>query len=555
MTEERDPFDLLQPGVVVAGQFTIERELGRGAFGVVYLGQDAAGNRCALKTPRPDRLGRPEDLAMFRREILRWVRLGAHPGIVMAYGMVEFLRLPFVALEYVDGATVLTEVIAGGSTDWRMALSIGTQVARGLDHAQRVSGLIHRDLKPDNILVCPGGQAKVTDFGISFAGRHETAPEGGPQAGTPLYLAPERWSEDATPDVRSDIYALGIILSEVATGRRPYPDPPHLAACLHDHLYTPAADPRALRPEIPAPVAALILRCLAKEPGDRPRDFAEFAEALRDLQARHVGVAPPAGAEPQGPQRAAGRVNLSSTYHQLGLADEAVAAAREALEEDPAHAGAWVALGNGLALERHYPQAVEAFLNAHRLAPDEVAPAANLARCYFEAGDRREALPWLEQALRQASASGRVESLEGITNVLIELGDPGLALHVCDRIVAANPRAALAWNNRAILLRRAGEYDRALESATKAVDLNPAYAKAWSNRATALVGLKRWEEAIASAVQALRFDPSLAGACLAQTAALLASERPAEARSCLEEGLRQQPDNKLLLQALARYFP
>ena len=538
--DPRDAREVLAEGDVIAGRYRIERLL-KGGCGRVYLcvqyvcSDGVSGRRVALKTLLREHLATDGLLEMFRREVLTWIQLGGHPNIVVAYGLEEFLRLPFVVMECVEGGS-LGDVLRRGGAGWRAAADYGRQVARGLEHAGRVCGLVHRDLKPPNVLVTPDGTAKVADFGLALVrGASENA-----VVGTPPYMPPEQWERPRDVDVRSDIYAFGVMLFELACGRRPFPDHAQVSEYRADHLGRPPPDPRTLSPDVPEPLAGLILRCLAKEQARRPPDFSALLSELEPF------AGPRAAALPTGPHVVDGLVNQSRTYVLLGRLDEADRAAREAVRLAPGHSNAHAALGNALGDQGRHGEALRELAEAHRLDPQNPVPIVNSAHYAFLAGDRAAAAEWLDRAI----ASVEPPQLEGISHLLIELGRLEEAGALCQEIVARNPMAVMAWNNLAIVRRRLGDLDGALECATRAVKLNPRYAKGWSNRATVLVQLRRFEEAVGAADTALECDPRTAGAYAAKAAALRELGHHEAARACLQEGLGLLPNHPLLLRAL-----
>jgi len=154
--------------------------------------------------------------------------------------------------------------------------------------------------------------------------------------------------------------------------------------------------------------------------------------------------------------------------------------------------------------------------------------------------------------LRHCATADRFAPLDGCTQLAIELLEEKEAYNLIHRILAENPKAAITWNNRAILMRRMGAFPQALESAEQALALNPTYAKAQVQKANALLELGRWEEALDSAGRALTLDPTLAGAHSAKFSALASLGRFAEARTCVERGLALLPGNELLLRARAK---
>ncbi|MBI5368357.1 MAG: protein kinase [Planctomycetes bacterium] len=523
-------------GDVIAGRYIAEQVF-EGGFGRVFCCRTPEGERVALKTLRRRHLESPELRELFVAEALHWIALGRHPHLVTAYGVEEYLRLPFLVLEFVDGAATLGDRIAAGLTDGE-TLAFAVQIARGMAHAGRAGLLVHRDLKPANILVTPAGTAKITDFGLA---RMRGTPDN-ISGGTPPYMSPEQFARPDAVDVRSDVYACGVILFKMATGALPF-DAADSAGFRRAHLHAPAPDPRSLRPTMPERLATLIRSCREKDPARRPADFGVLERELAAL----TGAAVPPGESAPRPGAVEGLVNLSRTCLLLGRIPDALAHAEKAVAADPDGVEPQVALANALGAAGRLEEALGILEAAHRLHPDADAPVVNLAHFAFRAGRRAEAAAWLEQAL----CSVPVPRLEGVVQLLIELGEPRQAVAVCDRILAADPHALLALNNRAVALRRLGDLAGALASATRAVELNPRYAKAWSNRATVLVQLRRFAEAVAAADRSLEIDPTIASAYAARAAGLRELGRHEEADAGLRAGLRQLPDHPLLTRALA----
>lgn len=509
--------NVLVEGDLIAGRYRIERIL-EGGFGSVYLCESAA-----LKTPLRRHLLDDEVLRMFRDEALKWIGLGAHPNIVYAYGLEEFLRLPFLVMERVEGGRTLKEVERGPAS----ALRYGVQVARGLDHAGKVCGLVHRDLKPANVLVTPEGVAKVGDFGLALTGGRQD----GQVVGTPLYMAPEQWDGSPAVDVRADLYAFGLILYELATGTYPF-EAAGLDELREAHLRRPP-------PRFDSPLAPFILRCLEKDPRRRPRDFEEAVLTLESLGApRSTGGG-------KAPALVDGLINKAVTLERLGRFAEAVAAARDATRRAPERAEAWVALATALGSSGDPAGAYRVLSEIEARTPEVLM---GLAWHAFQAGRRAEAERWLDETRERVPA----ERMERITSLFVELGRVEAAIHVCERVLEKDPKAVMAWNTKAVALRRAGDLPGALECARRAVELNPRYAKAWSNHATILVELELFEEALWSADCALAAEPRTAGAWCAKGAALAGLGRASDGLRCLEEGLSAMPGDPLLTRALQR---
>ena len=538
--DKDDLGEVLAAGDMIADRYLIEG-MRRGGFGRVYLCMDTvSGNRCALKTLLREHLGSARLLEMFRQEVLLWIQLGDHPNIVLAFGMEEFMRLPFVVMELVPGGS-LEDLVERGALGWQAAANFGWQIANGLEHAREVCGLVHRDLKPANVLLTREGAAKVTDFGISLV----RGTRGEQLTGTPPYMPPEQWVRGGDVDVRSDVYAFGVMLFELACGRRPFPDYSEERTDSYriDHLTKMPPDPRQFRPEIPAPMAELILRCLEKRQDRRPADFSVVRSELEPFAGR------PPESHSLAPDRVGGLVNQSATYKLLGRLEEAERTAREAVRLDAKSVKARIALGNVMAEKGSFREAVEHLEKAHRLDPAEPAPNVNSALYANRAGERATAERWLDLGL----ATLKPRQLENVSSLLIEFGRVPEAIRLCEEIVEQNPVAIVAWNSLAIALRRSGDLERALECATRSIQINPRYAKGWSNRATILAQMGRLEEGMTAADRALEFEPATAGAYAAKAAALGQLGRLDEGRACLLKGLKVLPGNALLLRALQQF--
>lgn len=525
-------------GDVLAGRYAVER-IFQGGFGRVFVCRLPDGGRAALKTLRRKHLENAKQRQMFLDEARRWIALGFHPNLVAAYGLEEHLRLPFLVMECVEGGRTFGDRLDQGS-DWRLAVDVGRQVARGLAHAGKTAGLIHRDLKPINILFTPDGTAKVADFGLSVV-RGQVF---GPGFGTPQYMPPEQWMRPETADVRSDLYSFGLILYETAAGRLPF-SPRTQEEAMAAHLHGKVPDPRRIREDIPDALARFILRCVEKDPAKRPRDFAEAVEALDDIP----GVPLRNDASPAGPSGVDAEVNRSRNALALGDAKGAMQAAQAALKLRPEHVGARNSKALALLALGKKEEALQTLKDALRLDGGSSLTLVNLAYVSRECGRLEEALRWLEDALPLTAPL----DLEGLLPILLDAGRIEEALRLCERILDVEPKSVPTWNHLSIARRRRGDVEGAVHAAERALALNPRHAKAWVNRANALMQAGRFGDVVESAQRALELDPGLAGAYLALAAALGELGRPAEARVCLSRGLQALPGNPLLQQALARF--
>ncbi len=273
--------------VMIAGRYRLDSRIAAGGMGEVWRAVDTVLDRpVAVKLLRTEYAGHDETLARFRAEARHAGSL-THPGIaqVYDYGETGQGHPPYLVMELVDGPA-LTAVLATGPLDGARTMDVVSQAAAGLDAAHS-AGLVHRDIKPGNLLVGPGGQVKITDFGIAHAAGSAPITRTGTLIGTPAYLAPERViGGSASP--ASDLYSLGIVAWECLAGAAPFSGQEMDVALAHRDLPLPPLPP-GVSPE----VAALIAELTAKHPAARPAtagDVAWRAGQLRDALAGPRGL-------------------------------------------------------------------------------------------------------------------------------------------------------------------------------------------------------------------------------------------------------------------------
>lgn len=257
------------------GRFQVEAIIGSGGFATVYRAYDPTlKRRVALKTPHPHLLAEPGFLARFAQEAQLAAGL-SHPHIVTIYEVGEQDGLPFIAMELLDGLPLdrwLDKARPAAGQVWETL----AQVGQALDHAHS-KGIVHRDVKPANVLVTSGRGAVLSDFGIARS-FEASASLTGAIIGTPAYMAPEQ-AQGLPVSAATDVYALAVMLYEIVAGRRPFTgDTP--VAMLNQHATKPPPDPRAFQSNIPPAAAALLLQGLDKSPAARPRSAEQFARGV-----------------------------------------------------------------------------------------------------------------------------------------------------------------------------------------------------------------------------------------------------------------------------------
>jgi serine/threonine protein kinase len=266
----------LTPGQKIADRYTIERELGRGGMGAVYLAADGKlAERVALKIINAG-YGDPAAIDRFRREVSA-ARKVTHPNVIRIHDLVEDGGMVLLSMEYVDGMTLAQYLGRVGAMRVDEARHVVGQVCDGVA-AAHAAGVVHRDLKPSNVLLDHEKRVKVIDFGLAKATFMHGMTATGLIIGTPEYMAPEQ-VKGLPQDARTDVYALGALAYHVFVGRPPFAGETPIAIGFAQ-VSEPPRPPRELRAELPESIEKAILQALEKDPGKRFVDAAEFKRAL-----------------------------------------------------------------------------------------------------------------------------------------------------------------------------------------------------------------------------------------------------------------------------------
>ncbi|HSS45706.1 MAG TPA: protein kinase, partial [Thermoanaerobaculia bacterium] len=270
-------------GLLFAGRYEIQSVLGKGGMGIVYKAHDKdLDDVVAIKTLRSEVLSAdPTLLDRFKQEI-RLARRITHPNILRTHDLGETDGLSYLSMEFVKGITLKHLVDQDQLPPTPVALRIAKQVCAGLAAAHEV-GVIHRDIKPQNIIIEPTGGLKIMDFGIARLTHEGGMTATGTVIGTPDYMSPEQ-ARGLPLDFRSDIYSTGVVLYELFTGTRPFEGDSPLAVVLK-HLQEKPSSPQAKNPKIDPRIPPIILKCMRKEPGDRYQTVNELYEALTKVTA------------------------------------------------------------------------------------------------------------------------------------------------------------------------------------------------------------------------------------------------------------------------------
>jgi eukaryotic-like serine/threonine-protein kinase len=274
----------LASGSTFAGRYQVIEELGQGGMGRVYRALDQNVNEeVALKLIRPEIAADRKILERFRNELRTARRIG-HRNIGRMYELMEEKGTHFISMEYVRGEDLKSAIRRFGRLPAGKALSVAGQIAEGLAEAHRL-GVVHRDLKPGNIMIDREGNARILDFGIARSLEEKGITGAGVMIGTPEYMSPEQ-AEAREVDPRSDLYSLGVVLFEMVTGRLPFEGETALSVAMK-HKNEPPPDPKIFNPQLSDDLAGLILRSMEK---DKARRYQTAEDLLADLRAIEQGV-------------------------------------------------------------------------------------------------------------------------------------------------------------------------------------------------------------------------------------------------------------------------
>lgn len=266
------------------GRYRLIKTLGRGAMGVVYLGYDEAIDRqVAIKTIHRALLegeDGAEWLERFRREVRAAGRC-LHPNIVTVFEFGEENGIPYIVMEYVQGRELRDYLKERQPLPLANAVAVAVQVLHALDHAH-ACGVVHRDIKPGNIILLPDGQVKVSDFGIARMEAASGMTQHGMTVGTPAYMAPEQFGGREV-DRRADLYATGVVLFETLTGVRPFAGG-SASDLMYKVLHDPPQPVTRVNPRLPTELDAVLAKALAKSADQRFQNAGEFIAALEKLR-------------------------------------------------------------------------------------------------------------------------------------------------------------------------------------------------------------------------------------------------------------------------------
>jgi tetratricopeptide (TPR) repeat protein len=483
----------------------------------------------ALKTVRARHARDKQVLSLFESEATVWISLEKHPYIVRAYLVERFKKLPYVITEYIRGPEGMEGDLRGWLGHPRLTLPVAVamalQIAQGMQHAVRkVPNLVHRDLKPGNILVNGDGKAMVTDFGLVHAAQFS--------AGTPAYMSPEQWRAEAL-DARSDIYAYGCILFEMFTAHRLFP-----AVTERDweraHLErSPAALTTIVR-ELPSEIDQFVRRCLEKDPAARPQIWDDIVAFFVEWSHRLTGKAVVLDFSSLAFD-ATEWTNASYSLLELNRYGEALSACDRALAIDHNNAGAWSNKGSALGGLKRYEEAIHACDQALAIDQNDALAWSNKGHALHDLNRYAEAIQACDRALAIDQNCTVAWLSKG--NALYEIKRYEEAIQAYDRALAIDRNIAAGWSNKGLALYELKRYEDAIRACDQAIEIDQNDMLAWSSKGRALRYLERYEEMLLACDQALSIDQNYVPAWSKKGLALSYLDRYEEAIQAYDRAL------------------
>ena len=480
-----------------AGEYEILGELGRGGMAAVYLARDVSLNRkVAIKTMLPELIGRSAMVQRFKREAQMAAGL-SHPHIVQIHSVKQTPRIVYFVMKFIEGRGLESIISEHGALDLDATRLILQQAASALSFAHH-RGVIHRDVKPANIMIDENGWAVMTDFGIAKLDDGQNLTATGTAVGTPHYMAPEQFHNQPLT-AAADQYALGIVAYEMLTGKKPF-DGATLAEIITKHLFNPPPDIKLDRPDLPASVSDAITRMLAKEPAAR----------FPDLDAAIAAIGPP---DPSQVDAVRGR--LMSIARSTPERKPRLSVPMSPLPASRPSARTAVMPSGSAPVATPAPQSTGAPRTVQSTgAPQSTAAPPATVR-------KRSMIPGIIAALVVLTVGGYFGARKMMADratparnaalqrgvLLWQQGKAAIAVPEFNTAVRELPASALPHIYLARLARERGDVNAAFDEATRAVQLEPKNVLALRELGSVLLARGDFESARRFFVRALRVNP------------------------------------------------
>jgi tetratricopeptide (TPR) repeat protein/tRNA A-37 threonylcarbamoyl transferase component Bud32 len=589
--------DEWKEGTIKENRYVIQSVL-KGGMGVVFIALDQARSKfIAIKTFQDKYLWEETISAQFTREAEIWVNLGRHRNIVQAEMVKIIDGKPYVFIEYVQGQDLETR-LRGGILPIESALDYAIQFCNGMSYAFTTLGLVHRDIKPSNCFITRENVLKISDFGLgklaleSSRERESSAMNiqmnsdilsSAAMVGTLPFMAPELFSDIKGASIKTDIYAFGVMLYTMVTGKNPFLDDDPTEIIDRHVTFTPE-DPSLINPGVPAALKNLLFKCLEKDPDARYNDFDEIKEELKRLYREITGhdhvekgqedafteedwikkglslsslgfykeaLIPFDEALKLNP-RSPAKIHKCTSYTALGQFDEGLTCIDEILAIHPDHWKMWYQKGDTLRQAGRFDEALACFKKALTLTSQTSPITGQIGKVYEEQGKLSEALEYYEQALSQNAKIAEIWDYKG--TLLMKMNRPETAQECFSEATEINPRFIEAWFHRATAFYELGFFAEALKANNLALSLNGEFIPSLIGLGNCYRELKDFNRALEFFNKALLLSPENLDAHLAKVRLLIENSYFEEALDDIDMILEKTPDNPQVLFNLAQTF-
>lgn len=464
-------------GDKIGGLYEIREILGgegKSGMGTVYICYYPWHQKLyALKTYQ-DRFAALERLInSFYKEAMLWMRLERHPNIVQAHWVHKLDGRIYIVMEYIPpdnkGRRSLHDHLRGGPLPLIRTLIWSIQFCYGMEYAYSKGIKVHRDIKPDNILITLDKILKITDFGLAKAFGEE--PSLWRIIGTPFWMSPEQFEDPESCDVRSDIYSFGIVLYQMATGKLPFNVQFLIGEDFFHQMYR--VHKNSIIPKIDSPLFPIIEKCMAKAPQDRYNTFTELRKDLENLWVKITDIPLPKPLS----DKAFGYKELNQkgvALKHLGKPEEALKYHDEAIEENPVYPNAWNDKGVALWELDKRAEALNCFDKAIEIDHEFVHPICNKAGVLSELDKYEEAIKYYDEGIK--IEPDFINLWRGKADTLLKIGRYEDALHCIEKLLEINRRDSWGWFIKGYLLFKLygkEKFQEAIKCAKNALTINP----------------------------------------------------------------------------------
>ncbi len=540
----------------IEGKYRIIAELAHGGMGTVYRAEHLHLHReVAIKVLRT-KFDRAEEsreyLLRFRTEASILARI-RHPNAVMVYDFGFINGSPYLVMDLVRGQSLRARMRE--KFDLAFILDVCGQICSAIHHAHQ-NGVVHRDLKPDNIIVTDspeGVRVTVLDFGISKLSdeaHSTTLTQTGVLVGTPQYMSPEQ-IRSAPLDGRSDLYSLGIMLYELLSGQVPFAADSAVSLAMKQLNDTPPPfTPESLRVPVSSQLERLVMRCLEKNPANRPENAEELARELAALRQsiqctprKHSTVRIPRHASRRAAALALPLLMFIAWPGSITLREPGPMAPTPSLEGKPSLDDesllSLIFKAKTFREQGRYLDAIESYEMALAATPDSTEISRAVADCYISLGKLKEARDTLKKAI--AHRPKEAQNFVHLGYVESELGNHDSAVVAYQTAVELGASDEVVFNNLGVEFQKIGNYSEAIPAFVNSIRRNNKYLRAYYNLAESQERLGRWDKAAAAYEIAIRVDQHNPGAYQRFAHALAQAGQKEKARAAVLEAMRLMP--------------